>query len=122
MATTEDRGAAESLAAWRANVYDRAPERTDELFSTISGIENEPLATPDNVDTDPSDPNRCGDSDADGCDDCSSGMFDPSNDCDVDPGGGTPSGCCETGGGDGRQLLLALFVGMFLLRPRRRSR
>ena len=28
---------------WRANVYDRAPERTDELFSTISGIENEPL-------------------------------------------------------------------------------
>ena len=40
MATTEDRGAAESLDAWRANVYDRAPERTDELFSTISGIEN----------------------------------------------------------------------------------
>src|SRR5215510_14303818 len=52
MATTEDRGAAESLAAWRANAYERAPERTDELFSTISGIENEPLATPENVDTD----------------------------------------------------------------------
>src|SRR6187455_2770042 len=52
MATTEDRGAAESLAAWRANAYGRAPERTDELFSTISGIENEPLATPENVDTD----------------------------------------------------------------------
>src|SRR6187455_2165536 len=51
MATTEDRGAAESLAAWRANAYGRAPERTDELFSTISGIENEPLATPENVDT-----------------------------------------------------------------------
>src|SRR6478752_6865404 len=50
MATTEDRGAAESLDAWRENVYDRAPERTDELFSTISGIENEPLATPENVD------------------------------------------------------------------------
>ena len=46
MATTEDRGAAESLDAWRANVYDSAPERTDELFSTISGIENEPLSTP----------------------------------------------------------------------------
>src|SRR6188768_2639081 len=44
-------GAAESLGAWRAKVYDRAPERTDELFSTISGIENEPLATPENVDT-----------------------------------------------------------------------
>ena len=52
MATTEDRGAAESLGAWRANVYERAPERTDELFSTISGIENEPLATPENADTD----------------------------------------------------------------------
>jgi methylmalonyl-CoA mutase, N-terminal domain len=49
MATTEDRDAAESLDAWRANVYDRAPERTDELFSTISGIENEPLSTPENV-------------------------------------------------------------------------
>ena len=52
MATTEDRGAAESLAAWRANAYGRAPERTDELFSTISGIENEPLATPESADTD----------------------------------------------------------------------
>ena len=52
MATTEDRGAAESLDAWRANVYDSAPERTDELFSTISGIENEPLSTPENVDVD----------------------------------------------------------------------
>ena len=52
MATTEDRGAAESLDAWRESVYERAPERTDELFSTISGVENEPLATPENVDVD----------------------------------------------------------------------
>ena len=52
MATTEDRGAAESLDAWRANVYESAPERTDELFSTISGVENEPLSTPENVDVD----------------------------------------------------------------------
>src|SRR5687767_9098117 len=51
MATTEDRGA-ESLDAWRAGSYDKAPERTDELFSTISGIENEPLATPENVEID----------------------------------------------------------------------
>jgi methylmalonyl-CoA mutase, N-terminal domain len=49
MATTEDRGAAESLGAWRENVYERAAERSDELFSTISGIENEPLATPENI-------------------------------------------------------------------------
>jgi len=52
MATTEDRGAAESLDAWRKKVYARAPERTDELFSTISGIENEPLSTPESVATD----------------------------------------------------------------------
>ena len=52
MATTEDRGAAESLDDWRANVYERAPERTDELFSTISGIENEPLSTPESVHVD----------------------------------------------------------------------
>jgi methylmalonyl-CoA mutase N-terminal domain/subunit len=52
MATTEDRDASESLDAWREEVYGRAPERTDELFSTISGIENEPLATPENVETD----------------------------------------------------------------------
>jgi methylmalonyl-CoA mutase, N-terminal domain len=49
MATTEDRGAAESLGAWRENAYERAAERSDELFSTISGIENEPLATPENI-------------------------------------------------------------------------
>jgi methylmalonyl-CoA mutase N-terminal domain/subunit len=49
MATTEDRGAAESLDAWRANVYECVPERTDELFSTISGVENEALYTADNV-------------------------------------------------------------------------
>jgi methylmalonyl-CoA mutase, N-terminal domain len=49
MATTEDRGAAESLGTWRETVYGRAPERSDELFTTISGVENEPLATPENA-------------------------------------------------------------------------
>jgi methylmalonyl-CoA mutase, N-terminal domain len=52
MATTEDRGASESLDDWRARVYERVPERSDELFSTISGIENEPLAAPENVELD----------------------------------------------------------------------
>jgi methylmalonyl-CoA mutase N-terminal domain/subunit len=36
------------LEAWR-ELYDAKPERKGELFSTISGIENEPLATPENV-------------------------------------------------------------------------
>ncbi|HEX5063576.1 MAG TPA: hypothetical protein VFV99_29565 [Kofleriaceae bacterium] len=74
----------------------------------------------DSTDPFPDDPMKCGDSDSDGCDDCSSGTFDPSNDC---TGGGddngSPSGCCETGS-DSRQLLLAALVGIALLRPRRR--
>ncbi|MGH3065406.1 MAG: methylmalonyl-CoA mutase family protein, partial [Gaiellaceae bacterium] len=52
MATTEDRDAADSVGAWREKVYDRAPERSDELFSTISGIDNEPLHTPETIDLD----------------------------------------------------------------------
>lgn len=45
---------------------------------------------PDESDEFPDDPTRCGDSDDDGCDDCSSGTFDPANDCsgaDAGPGG-----------------------------------
>jgi methylmalonyl-CoA mutase N-terminal domain/subunit len=52
MATTEDRGAADSIGAWRETVYERAPERSDELFSTISGVENEPLHVPETVEVD----------------------------------------------------------------------
>jgi methylmalonyl-CoA mutase N-terminal domain/subunit len=52
MATIEDRGAAGDVDAWRERTYERAPERTEELFTTISGIEPEPLYTPGNVDLD----------------------------------------------------------------------
>jgi len=52
MATTEDRGAADSVGAWRKRVYERAPERSDELFSTISGVENEPIHTPETTHVD----------------------------------------------------------------------
>ncbi len=52
MAKTEDRGTSGSVGDWRENVYDRAPERSDELFSTISGIDVEPLATPEAVEVD----------------------------------------------------------------------
>ena len=49
MATTEDpRARSESAtAAWRRELYAAKPERQGELFSTISGLENEPLYTPD---------------------------------------------------------------------------
>ncbi len=39
MATTEGTG----TDRWREELYEAAPERQGELFSTISGVENEPL-------------------------------------------------------------------------------
>src|SRR5438128_3277038 len=53
MATTEDpRARSESTAEWKRELYDATPERKGETSSTISGLENEPLYTPDNVDVD----------------------------------------------------------------------
>ena len=56
MATAEDdRTESEqptSTDQWRDDLYRAKPERQDELFSTISGVENEPLYTPDNVELD----------------------------------------------------------------------
>ena len=48
---------------------------------------------PDESDPFPNDPAKCGDSDMDTCDDCSSGMFNPAND-----GCGTGAGGAGTGG------------------------
>jgi methylmalonyl-CoA mutase N-terminal domain/subunit len=50
MATTEDPRQGTPTDRWREERYTSAPERTGELFSTMSGIENEPLATPDTID------------------------------------------------------------------------
>jgi methylmalonyl-CoA mutase, N-terminal domain len=50
MATTEDpRARAEGTAEWKRKLYDATPERQGELFTTISGLENEPLYTAENV-------------------------------------------------------------------------
>jgi methylmalonyl-CoA mutase, N-terminal domain len=48
VATTEGTG----TDGWREELYEARPERRGELFSTISGVENEPLYTPDNVEVD----------------------------------------------------------------------
>jgi methylmalonyl-CoA mutase, N-terminal domain len=48
MATTEDRRELGGDDWWR-ELYDAAPERQGELFSTISGLENEPLYAPERV-------------------------------------------------------------------------
>jgi methylmalonyl-CoA mutase N-terminal domain/subunit len=53
MATTEDPPArADGTAEWKRELYDATPEREGELFSTISGLENEPLYTPETVESD----------------------------------------------------------------------
>src|SRR6476619_1014413 len=52
MATTEDRRATTPTDEWRKELYEAVPEREGELFTTISGLENDPLATPDTVDVD----------------------------------------------------------------------
>src|SRR3954468_14770566 len=50
MATTEDpRARADGTAEWKRELYDAKPEREGELFSTMSGIENEPLYSPESV-------------------------------------------------------------------------
>ncbi len=53
MATTDDRPElASDVGDWKQELYDAVPERQGELFSTISGVENEPLQTPETVDVD----------------------------------------------------------------------
>ena len=56
MATTDDRpvdvARTDGTAEWKRELYDAKPEREGELSTTISGLENEPLYTPDNVDVD----------------------------------------------------------------------
>ncbi len=52
MATTEEPEAVGGVDEWRRDSFESSPERTGELFSTMSGIENEPLYAPDTVDVD----------------------------------------------------------------------
>jgi methylmalonyl-CoA mutase N-terminal domain/subunit len=51
MATTDREQETNGAGEWRRR-YDTTPERQGELFSTISGVENEPLYSPENVDVD----------------------------------------------------------------------
>ena len=48
MATAEERRRAHATDEWRRGLYEQSPERAG-LFSTMSGLENEPLYTPSNV-------------------------------------------------------------------------
>src|ERR687898_531321 len=53
MATTQDRSTGVSgIAEWRRALYEAAAEREGELFSTISGLEVDPLYTAESVEID----------------------------------------------------------------------
>jgi methylmalonyl-CoA mutase, N-terminal domain len=52
MAKTEDRRGLTGSGEWRRELYAASPEREGELFSTISGLENEPLYTAEDVEVD----------------------------------------------------------------------
>src|SRR5205814_8546238 len=51
MATTDQEKQTGGAGEWRRR-YEATPEREGELFSTISGVENEPLYAPENVELD----------------------------------------------------------------------
>jgi methylmalonyl-CoA mutase, N-terminal domain len=51
MATTEDRRGMDATDEWRHGLYEQKPER-DTLFTTISGLQNDPLYTPDSLELD----------------------------------------------------------------------
>src|SRR5947209_19737871 len=51
MATTDQEKQTGGAGEWRRR-YEATPEREGELFSTISGVENEPLYSPENVELD----------------------------------------------------------------------
>ncbi len=52
MALTEDRRGLTGMDDWRRELYDAIPEREGELNSTISGLPNDPLYGPENVEID----------------------------------------------------------------------
>lgn len=74
----------------------------------------------DGSDPEPGDVNRCGDSDGDRCDDCSSGHFDLANDCRGTGGTGGDDGGCSAGDRGGPLWLGALAL-LLVWRRRRRA-
>jgi len=50
VAATEDpQSGLDGVEEWRRDLYESSPERTGVLFSTISGVENEPVYSPESV-------------------------------------------------------------------------
>jgi uncharacterized protein (TIGR03382 family) len=91
-------------------------------FTIHVALDSDGDGVPDDTDPDPDDPNKCGDSDSDGCDDCSGGHFDPAND-GCDPGnpntGDGDTGCCSASGSPIAPFALGSLVLFVLFRRRR---
>jgi hypothetical protein len=93
-------------------------------FTVYVGLDSDGDGVPDDMDEYPDDPNRCGDLDGDGCDDCSSGRYDPANDSPCEnpiTGDGAGGGCCSADDGPLGPLAIGLF-GFVALFVRRTSR
>ncbi len=95
----------------------------DCVTGTVVGPDSDGDGVTDPNDPDPDDPNVCGDSDSDGCDDCSTGHFDLTNDCTGGGGGGgdgSASGCCDTGNSSVPGWMTLGGLVLFVFRRRRR--
>lgn len=79
-----------------ARLFLNALFEADCVTGTVVGPDSDGDGVPDDNDLDPSDPSICGDADADGCDDCTTGHLDLTNDCTGSPEGAA-SGCCDAG-------------------------
>lgn len=107
-----------------ARLFLNALFEADCVTGTTVGPDSDGDGVTDDQDPAPDDPNVCGDSDGDGCDDCSTGHFDLANDCEGAGGGGggaSPGGCCDAGRGQPvGWFALGGFVLAFVMRRRRR--
>jgi hypothetical protein len=92
---------------------------TKQTFTVHVGIDSDGDGVSDDMDADPTDPTKCGDTNGDGCDDCATGTFDPNAACPGGNNGGQDSGCCETGSNPVSPFLLGFVVIVLLARRRR---
>ncbi|MBA2539691.1 MAG: hypothetical protein H0V17_08660 [Deltaproteobacteria bacterium] len=104
-----------------ARLFLNALFEADCVTGTTVGPDADGDGVTDDQDPEPDDPNVCGDSDSDGCDDCSTGHFDLTNDCTGGGGGGeAASGCCDAGDTSTLPGWLALCGLVFVVGRRRR--
>ena len=101
--------------AYRVGVSTFSPP--PKTFTVAVLLDGDGDGVPDRDDPFPEDPDRCGDGDDDGCDDCDEACV-PGGSGD-DDGGDGGAGCCQSTNGTHGSLVLAALVAAGLLRRRR---